>query len=97
VAEEVRKLAERSGKSTKEIAELIAGIQKEARRGQAHGEVDAAGREGRGDEPAGRRLPRHDRGQVVEVDKYSREIGAATQEQSSGSTQIAKARKTCAR
>ena len=30
-------------------------------------------------------------GSVVEVDKYSKEIGAATQEQSSGSTQIAKA------
>jgi len=30
-------------------------------------------------------------GSVVEVDRYSKEIGAATQEQSSGSTQIAKA------
>jgi len=30
-------------------------------------------------------------GNVVEVDRYSKEIGAATQEQSSGSTQIAKA------
>ena len=30
-------------------------------------------------------------GNVAEVDKYSKEVGAATQEQSSGSTQIAKA------
>jgi methyl-accepting chemotaxis protein len=92
VAEEVRKLAERSGKSTKEIAELIGGIQKEAQaavklmeqstrlveKGVAlGGEVGAA-------------LTTIE-AQVREVDKYSREIGAATQEQSSGSAQIAKA------
>jgi methyl-accepting chemotaxis protein len=92
VAEEVRKLAERSAASTREIGELIAGIQKETQaavkvmekstqlveKGVAmSGQVSEA-------------LKTIDVS-VSEVDKYSREIGGATQEQSAGGTQIAKA------
>lgn len=92
VAEEVRKLAERSGRSTKEIAELIGGIQKEAQAAVRLMEkstqlVEKGVEMGR---QVGASLSTIE-GQVVEVDKYSREISAATQEQSSGSTQIAKA------
>jgi methyl-accepting chemotaxis protein len=92
VAEEVRKLAERSGRSTKEIAELIGGIQKEAQAAVKLMEkstqlVEKGVSLGR-DVGASLSLIVS---QVGEVDKYSREIGAATQEQSSGSTQIAKA------
>jgi methyl-accepting chemotaxis protein len=91
VAEEVRKLAERSAKSTKEIAELIAGIQKEAQEAVKVMEKSTQLVE-KGVEMSkqvGDTLKAID-GSVVEVDKYSKEIGAATQEQSSGSTQIAK-------
>ncbi len=92
VADEVRKLAERSGKSTKEIAELIGGIQKEALAAVKLMEkstqlVQRGVEKGK---QVGTALATIE-GQVMEVDKYSREISAATQEQSSGSTQIAKA------
>ncbi len=92
VAEEVRKLAERSAKSTKEIAELITGIQKETHEAVKFMDksIQMVEKGVALSKQVGNSL-RNIEGNVVEVDRYSREIGAATQEQSSGSTQIAKA------
>jgi methyl-accepting chemotaxis protein len=92
VAEEVRKLAEKSTQSTKEISELIQGIQKEAREAVENMEKSTTMvQEGL--------LLNKDLSQalgkisdvVSEVYKFSQEIGAATTEQSSGSSQIANA------
>jgi methyl-accepting chemotaxis protein len=92
VAEEVRKLAEKSTQSTKEISELIQGIQKEAREAVDNMEKSTSMvQEGL--------LLNKDLSLalgkisdvVSEVYKFSQEIGAATTEQSSGSSQIAKA------
>jgi methyl-accepting chemotaxis protein len=92
VAEEVRKLAERSAKSTKEIADLISGIQKESqdavRLMEKSTQLVEKGVDLSRDVST---MLKAIESNVGEVDKYSREIGAATQEQSSGSTQIAKA------
>jgi len=92
VAEEVRKLAERSAKSTKEIAELISGIQSET--GDAVTLMESATAVvAKGVElskEVNESLEAIEKS-VVEVDKFSKEIGAATQEQSTGSTQIANA------
>jgi methyl-accepting chemotaxis protein len=92
VAEEVRRLAERSAKSTKEISELIAGIQKEASESVKQMEKSTSivnlGLES--GEDVKRSLQRIEEA-VVEAANYSQEIGAATQEQVSNSEQIIKA------
>ncbi len=92
VAEEVRKLAERSARSTREIGDLISGIQKESQGAIKVMEkstllVEKGVEMNRqvGDALKGIEV------NVAEVDKFSKEIGGATQEQSAGSTQIAKA------
>ncbi|HXA56603.1 MAG TPA: methyl-accepting chemotaxis protein [Candidatus Acidoferrum sp.] len=92
VAEEVRKLAEKSTQSTKEISELIQGIQSEAREAVSNMEKSTSMVE-EGlvlNKELGVALEKIS-DVVSEVYKYSQEIGAATMEQSSGSAQIAKA------
>jgi len=92
VAEEVRKLAEKSASSTKEISELIASIQKEARRAVENMDKSTTivneGLTLGGDlNGALKKISNV----VTEVFKFAQEIGAATNEQSHGSSQIAKA------
>jgi methyl-accepting chemotaxis protein len=92
VADEVRKLAEKSTQSTKEIAELISSIQREAR--QAVENMERSTRIVEEGLSLGNDLGSalHKISSVVtEVYKFSQEIGAATNEQSVGSSQIAKA------
>jgi methyl-accepting chemotaxis protein len=92
VAEEVRKLAEKSTQSTKEISELIQGIQKEAREAVENMEKSTT-MVGEGlllNKDLSLALDKI-ADVVSEVYKFSQEIGAATMEQSNGSTQIAKA------
>src|SRR5262245_38282055 len=92
VADEVRKLAEKSTQSTKEIAELIQSIQREAK--QAVENMERSTRIVEEGLSLGNDLGTalHKISSVVtEVYKFSQEIGAATNEQSVGSAQIAKA------
>jgi methyl-accepting chemotaxis protein len=92
VAEEVRKLAEKSTQSTKEISELIQGIQKEAREAVDNMEKSTSMVQDGLTLNKDLSLALDKISDVVsEVYKYSQEIGAATMEQSSGSSQIAKA------
>ncbi len=92
VAEEVRKLAEKSTQSTKEISELIQGIQKEAREAVDNMEKSTAMVQEGLVLNKDLSLALDKISDVVsEVYKFSQEIGAATTEQSSGSSQIAKA------
>jgi len=92
VAEEVRKLAEKSTQSTKEISELIEGIQKESREA-VENMVKSTSMVQEGLELGGELnvalIKISD--VVTEVYKFAQQIGGATNEQSNGSTQIAKA------
>jgi len=92
VAEEVRKLAEKSTQSTKEISDLIQGIQKEAREAVENMEKSTTMVQQGLELGAELNVALNKISEVVsEVFKYAQQIGGATNEQSAGSTQIGKA------
>src|SRR5437016_4522076 len=92
VADEVRKVAEKSAQATREISDLIQSIQKEARKAVDNMEKSTSiVNEGLtlGGDLSG--ALKKISSVVAEVYKFAQEIGAATNEQSHGSSQIAKA------
>ena len=92
VADEVRKLAEKSAQSTKEISELIQSIQKEARKAVENMDRSTSiVNDGLGLGQELNAALRKISNVVTEVYKFAQEIGAATNEQSHGSSQIARA------
>jgi methyl-accepting chemotaxis protein len=92
VAEEVRKLAEKSTQSTKEISDLIQGIQKEAREAVENMEKSTSMVQQGLELGSELNVALTKISDVVsEVYKYAQQIGGATNEQSAGSTQIGKA------
>ena len=93
VADEVRKLAEKSATSTKEISELISSIQNEARKAVDNMEKSTRRSSTKGWSWATISALRCARSPTSSPRsyKFAQEIGAATNEQSHGSSQIAKA------
>ncbi len=90
VAEEVRKLAERSAKSTREISELIRGIQTEtAAAVHRVGTSTTLMAEGIAQSEAVGDLLAEIRAAVEKVTEHAQEIGVATAEQSRGGREIA--------
>jgi methyl-accepting chemotaxis protein len=92
VAEEVRKLAERSARSTREIADLISAVTNESQEAVNYMRNNSEiVEQGLGLSREVSQSLKKIEESVAEVSKYTQEIGAATMEQSSGSEQIGKA------